>query len=246
MNNDNVLVVIPAFNEAANISNVLTEVINAHWPLLVINDGSTDQTAAICRSMSVSVLNLPINLGVGGALRAGFKYAVEHNYQAVVQIDADGQHPVNLIGSLVEHAQKEDAHLVVGSRFLSENTTMTISHIRKIAMRILATTASRASRVKITDATSGFRIITEPLLTEFSVNFASNYLGDTYEAIVAAGRAGYRVREIPAPISPRLIGESTASTRQAFLLTLKCCFVYLFHFHLRIGKCDDSHMRLGS
>jgi glycosyltransferase involved in cell wall biosynthesis len=244
VNKENVLVVIPAFNEQANVSYVLTQVLNAGWPVLVINDGSTDQTAAICRSMRVNVLDLPINLGVGGALRAGFRYAVENNYQAVVQIDADGQHPVDLIGSLVEYAQKEKTHLVIGSRFLSESTTMTVSRSRKIAMWILATTASRAAGSKITDATSGFRIITQPLLSEFSVNFASNYLGDTYEAIIAAGRAGYRVREIPAPLSPRLLGESTASTRQAFLLTLKCGFVYLFHFHLRIGKYHELHMRL--
>jgi glycosyltransferase involved in cell wall biosynthesis len=236
MNKENVLVVIPAFNEEANISHVLTQVLNAGWPVVVINDGSSDNTVGVCRGMGVKVLDLPINLGVGGALRAGFKYAVENNFDAVVQIDADGQHPVDAIGSLVNCAQDEDAHLVIGSRFLSDSTTMTVSKNRKIAMWVLATTASKATNCKITDATSGFRVITQPLLSEFSANFASNYLGDTYEAIIAAGRAGYRVREIPAPLGPRLMGESTASTSQAFLLTLKCGIVYLFHFHLRIGK----------
>lgn len=245
MNKEDVLVVVPAFNEEANVSHVLSQVLNAGWPVLVINDGSIDQTAAVCRSMGVNVLDLPINLGVGGALRAGFKYAVVNKFKAVVQIDADGQHPVELIGALVEHACSENAHLVIGSRFLSKNTTMTVSRSRKIAMWVLAVTASHATNSKITDATSGFRIITEPLLSEFSVSFASNYLGDTYEAIIAAGRAGYKVREIPAPLSPRLLGESTASTSQAFLLTLKCGFVYFFHFHLRIGKYKKLQPHLG-
>ncbi len=236
MNKKRVLVIIPAFNEEVIVSHVLTQVLNAGWSVLVINDGSTDNTAARSRDMGVKVLDLPINLGVGGALRVGFKYAVENDYEAVVQIDADGQHPVDAIGSLIDYAEKEDAHLVIGSRFLSHSTTMTVSRSRKIAMWILATTASRATKNKITDATSGFRIIAQPLLSEFSVNFASNYLGDTYEAIIAAGRAGYRVREIPAPLGPRLEGESTASTSRAFLLTLKCVFVYLFHFHLRLGQ----------
>lgn len=244
MNKEKVLVVIPAFNEEANISHVLSEVLNAQWAVLVINDGSTDQTSAMCHSMGVKVLDLPINLGVGGALRAGFKYAVKNDFEAVVQIDADGQHPVDLIDSLVEGINNESAHLVIGSRFLSNDTTMTVSRTRKIAMWVLASTASRATKSKITDATSGFRIITQPLLSEFSVNFASNYLGDTYEAIIAAGRAGYRVREIPAPLAPRLLGESTASTSQAFLLTLKCGFVYLFHFHLRIAKYHEPHISL--
>jgi glycosyltransferase involved in cell wall biosynthesis len=245
VNKEDVLVVVPAFNEEANVSHVLSQVLNAGWPVLVINDGSIDQTASVCRSMGVNVLDLPINLGVGGALRAGFKYAVLNKFKAVVQIDADGQHPVELIGALVEHARSENAHLVIGSRFLSKNTTMTVSRSRKIAMWVLAVTASHATKSKITDATSGFRIITEPLLSEFSVSFASNYLGDTYEAIIAAGRAGYKVREIPAPLSPRLLGESTASTSQAFLLTLKCGFVYFFHFHLRIGKYKKSQPHLG-
>jgi glycosyltransferase involved in cell wall biosynthesis len=238
---EKVLVIIPAFNEEEIISHVLTQVLNAGWPVLVVNDGSTDNTATMCRNMGVKVLDLPINLGVGGALRAGFKYAVENKFEAVVQIDADGQHPVDAIGSLVDCAYKENAHLVIGSRFLSDSTTMTVSKSRKIAMWILATTASRATKNKITDATSGFRVISQPLLSEFSMNFASNYLGDTYEAIISAGRAGYQVQEIPAPLGPRLKGESTASTSQAFLLTIKCGFVYLFHFHLRIGKYVEPH-----
>lgn len=245
MNKQDILVIIPAFNEEKNIPHVLSQVSDEGWHVLVINDGSVDRTAAICRDMGVPVLDLPINLGVGGALRAGFKYAVRNGFQAVVQLDADGQHPVNAIGQLVEYADKEKAHLVVGSRFLSDSTTMTLSRSRKIAMRILASTASHSIKNRVTDATSGFRIITQPLLSEFSEKFASNYLGDTYEAIIAAGRAGYRVREIPTPMGPRAFGQSSASTSLAFVLTLKCVFVYLFHFHLRLRRYVEETQRLG-
>lgn len=234
MNRKDVLVVIPAFNEERNISHVLTQVLAENWNVLVVNDGSTDGTVEACRQLGAKVLDLPINLGVGGALRAGFKYAIQNGFEAVVQLDADGQHPVHAIDDLLQSAINERAHLVIGSRFLSDATTMKVAKGRKAAMWILATTASRATNSKITDATSGFRIICQPLLLEFSNNFAYNYLGDTYEAILAAGRAGYVVREVPAPIGPRLVGESTASRSQAFLLTLRCGFVFLFHFHLRL------------
>ena len=134
---------------------------------------------------------------------------------------------------------------MIGSRSLSLETTMEISKIRKVAMWILAATASRAVGTRITDATSGFRVIVEPLLSEFSENFASNYLGDTYEAVIAAGRAGYIVREVPAQMGPRLVGESTASSGKAFALTVRCGFVYLLHLHLRLRKrvTDSTSIR---
>lgn len=239
MNKADVLVIIPAFNEEKNILHVLEQVLQDGWDVLVVNDGSTDHTAEYCRHQGVKVLDLPVNLGVGGALRAGFKFAVQNGYEAVVQLDADGQHPVSSIEQLLQSASNEKAHLVIGSRFLSEASTMKIPKSRKIAMWVLASTASRATNSRITDATSGFRIITKPLLAEFSENFAYNYLGDTYEAILAAGRAGYVVREIPAPIGPRLAGESSATRNQAFVLTVKCLFVFLFHFHLRLSANTD-------
>lgn len=237
---EDVLVVIPALNEQRTISRVVQQVRETGFDVLVVSDGSTDATADVSRRVGAQVMELPINLGVGGALRAGFKFAVRHGYSAVVQVDADGQHPVQEIIKLMNCSNLQGADMVIGSRFLTEETTMEITRTRSFAMRRLAASASRAAGTEITDATSGFRLIREPLLTEFSKNFASNYLGDTYEAIISAGRAGYRVREIAAPIAPRLEGQSSASTFHATVYTAKCLFNSILHFHLRLKQRNTN------
>ena len=230
----NTLVVVPALNEESSLASVIAEIKSCGYEGLVINDGSTDGTADVARASGARLLDLPINLGVGGALRAGFKYACERNFQAVVQVDADGQHPADEIVHLLNEANTSGAHLVIGSRFLSDGTSMEVGRVRRFVMRLLARSATNATQSPITDATSGFRIIQQPLLTEFSRTFAVNYLGDTYEALIAAGRAGYVVREIPAALRPRQNGESTASLVQAVTFTLKGLAVTALRIHPRI------------
>ena len=230
----NTLVVVPALNEEISLASVIAEVRSCGYEVLVINDGSTDGTADVARASGARLLDLPINLGVGGALRAGFKYACERNFQAVVQVDADGQHPADEIVHLLNEANSSGAHLVIGSRFLSDGTSMEVGRVRRFVMRLLARSATNATQSPITDATSGFRVIQQPLLNEFSRTFAVNYLGDTYEALIAAGRAGYVVREIPAALRPRLNGLSTASIAQAVSFTLKGLAVTALRIHPRI------------
>ena len=230
----NTLVVVPALNEESSLASVIAEIKSCGYQVLVINDGSTDGTADVARASGARLLDLPINLGVGGALRAGFKYACERNFQAVVQVDADGQHPADEIVHLLNEANTSGAHLVIGSRFLSDGTSMEVGRVRRFVMRLLARSATNATQSPITDATSGFRIIQQPLLTEFSRTFAVNYLGDTYEALIAAGRAGYFVREIPAALRPRQNGESTASLVQAVTFTLKGLAVTALRINPRI------------
>lgn len=230
----NVIVVVPALNEAASIADVLRSLKEHGCTAVVISDGSVDTTAAIARECGVAVLDLAINLGVGGALRAGFQYACRHGYEAVIQIDADGQHPVDHIDDLVFAANDLRADMVVGSRFVNGSATMQVNRVRRLTMRVLARSASRATRSPITDSTSGFRLIRQPLLGKFSQLFASNYLGDTYEALIAAGRAGYVVREIAAPIRERSIGESSSSTMQSFLQTIKVFTVAFLKLHTKI------------
>jgi glycosyltransferase involved in cell wall biosynthesis len=220
---NNVIVVVPALNEAASIADVLRSLKEHGCTTVVISDGSVDATAAIARECGVAVLDLAINLGVGGALRAGFQYACRHGYEAVIQID-----------DLIFAANDLHADMVVGSRFVNGSATMQVNGVRRLTMRVLAWSASRATRSPITDSTSGFRLIRQPLLGKFSHLFASNYLGDTYEALIAAGRAGYVVREIAAPIRERSIGESSSSTMQSFLQTVKVFTVALLQLHTRI------------
>jgi glycosyltransferase involved in cell wall biosynthesis len=229
-----VLIIVPAFNEAASIGDVISELKSHSYDILVVSDGSTDATGRIARTCGARVLDLPINLGVGGALRAGFRFAVAENYKAVVQVDADGQHPADEIADLITAANEHEAHMVIGSRFISAGTSMQVGAIRRIVMRVLARSSSKATGITITDTTSGFRIITQPLLSKFALSFPTNYLGDTYEAVVAAGRAGYKVVEIPAALRERAAGESTASIYQSVSFTIKGLVVALLRLHRRI------------
>ena len=239
LDKSNVLVMVPALNEEASVGQVLADLQDNGFHVLLISDGSLDETANIGRRVGVKVLELPINLGVGGALRAGFKFAVLRGYRAVVQVDADGQHPVEEIENLIRATNEQDAHMVIGSRFLMDEMTMEVSGIRRLAMRVLSRTASSATGTSITDSTSGFRLIQQPLLGEFAQQFANNYLGDTYESVISAGRGNYKVVEIPAGLLPREHGESTASTGSAVKFTLKGLGVATLGLHKRLNPIKN-------
>ena len=229
-----VLVVVPAWNEQASIAKVITELKHRGFDVLVVDDGSTDKTSFIARQNGAITIRLPFNLGVGGALRCGFKYAVQHGYDAVVQCDADGQHPVDHIELLISTATQGNFHMVIGSRFLNGEGLMELSLIRRLAMRILSRSASRASKTLITDATSGFRVIAAPLLNELAEKLPAYYLGDTYEALVSSGRAGYRIREIPAPLMEREHGKSSAHPVKAARLAVKAILSAILHVHQKL------------
>ena len=234
-----VLVVVPAWNEERSIGEVVTELRANDFEVLVVDDGSSDNTSSIAKSHGALVVRLPMNLGVGAALRCGFVFALRHGYDTVVQCDADGQHPVAHIKHLVDTVSNNNVHMVIGSRFKENAGAMRISFLRKVAMKILAQSATRATQTRITDATSGFRAIRIPLLNELAVNLPSYYLGDTYEALVSAGRAGYRVVEISAPITERLHGTSSARRATAVKLMSKALLSSVFRIHTRLAKSND-------
>jgi glycosyltransferase involved in cell wall biosynthesis len=237
---ENTLIIVPAYNEAGSIAEVINELKTFDYNVLVVSDGSRDDTCKIAREMGARVLELPVNLGVGGALRAGFRFAVKEKYRAIVQVDADGQHPAHQIADLLEAANQNFAHLVIGSRFLSSGTSMEVGITRRLVMRVLARSSSRATGINITDTTSGFRIICEPLLTKFSISFPTNYLGDTYEAVLAAGRSGYKVIEIPAALRERTAGRSTATIAQSVRFTVKGLVVATLRLHYRLDKYYEN------
>jgi glycosyltransferase involved in cell wall biosynthesis len=234
-----VLVVVPAFNEEKSIKKVVQELNTHGFDCVVIDDCSFDSTASLARDAGAFVLQHPFNLGVGGALRTGFKFAVRNGYQAVVQVDADGQHPAHQIHHLISATNETGADLVLGSRFITDDETMTIGRTRRLVMRILARVASNACNTKVTDSTSGFRLIRGQLLEEVSRKLPSNYLGDTFEALVAAGNAGYHIVEIPAQIVDRQHGFSSASRAEAMSFTLKGIAVALLKIHPQMTPKHD-------
>lgn len=229
------LVIVPALNEQETIHRVVSEIRAQQLDVLVIDDGSTDDTANRAESAGATVLRLPLNLGVGGALRAGFRFAVDNHYAAVVQVDADGQHPAGQIRDLIAAAEQHHAHLVIGSRYLSPDTKLKPTASRRFAMRLLSKMVSRAVGHTITDSTSGFRIICEPLLSEFAHNFPVYYLGDTFEAVLIAARANYTLKEIPADLSPRLSGKPSSGLLKSLLSVAKVSLIAVMRLHPKVN-----------
>lgn len=208
-------VIIPAFNEAEALPATLRELRTARPDLhvIVIDDGSRDRTAELARSAGVDVLSLPYNLGIGGALRLGFRYAVEYGYERALQFDADGQHDPNEIAALLAPLD-DGADLVIGSRFAGRGDYK-VGRGRGVAMRLLRSLAMRLAGQRFSDTSSGFRAFSRPMLERFSVDYPIEYL-DSVEALVFACRAGYDVREIPTTMRDRSAG--TASNRRFRLL----------------------------
>ena len=200
------LVVVPAFNEAESISKVILD-IKENIPtadILVVDDGSSDQTAAVANGYDVPVLSLPFNVGVGGALRAGFLYASRNSYSQVLQIDADGQHKASEAKSLLSSA--DGFEIVIGSRFATADSNYSASFLRRIAMRWLAMLISRICKTRLTDVTSGFRLTSGPAIELFSKEYPVEYLGDTVESLVLAHKAGFTIKEVPVVMAQRVTG----------------------------------------
>jgi glycosyltransferase involved in cell wall biosynthesis len=223
----NTLVIVPAYNEQDSIVSVIEEIKTAGFPFVVIDDGSTDETRNRAIGAGARTISLPFNAGVGGSLKCGFQYAVKHGYEAVIQCDADGQHPGDQIQSLVDEANRMSSNLVVGTRYLNVGTQMELSLIRRAAMHFLARIASKITNTAVSDTTSGFRLISGPLLEEFSASFPNYYLGDTFESLVVALRRGHLYSEIGVKMKNREFGDSTASTIHAISSITKVLFIVL-------------------
>jgi len=200
------LVAIPAWNEQGSIADVIGKVRTHHADvdILVVDDGSTDETAALAAAAGARVVSLPFNVGVGGAMRTAFLYAQRHAYRAVVQVDADGQHdPADLqrvLDGLV------DADVVVGTRFHPESMYF-VGGPRRWAMVLLSRALSRMNRGRISDPTSGFRSAGPRAIALFAVEYPADYLGDTVGSLAIAIRRGLVIRETPVTMYFRQTGR---------------------------------------
>ncbi|MDX3527714.1 glycosyltransferase family 2 protein [Streptomyces sp. ID05-39B] len=211
-----VLIIMPAWNEADGVADVIKEV---HTTLpgvdvLVVDDGSVDETSAVARAAGATVMTLPYNLGVGGAMRAGYRYAHDRGYDVAIQVDADGQHDPRNVPELLERLDQAD--LIIGARFAGTGEYETRGP-RKWAMVVLAFWLSRMARSKLTDVTSGFRACNRDLINVFARWYPVEYLGDTVESTIAVVRAGYRIDQVPVSMRPRTTGTPSQSPWKATL-----------------------------
>ncbi|GEK84943.1 glycosyltransferase family 2 protein [Microbacterium aerolatum] len=214
-----VLVVVPALNEEDSVADVVRDVSSAlpGARCLVIDDGSTDRTGSRAREAGADVLTLPFNIGVGGAMRAGFRFARDHGFDVVVQVDADGQHDPGAIPGLIKLLGEAD--IVIGARFAGVGD-YGVRGPRRWAMRILARVLTRVARTPLTDVTSGFKAAGPRAVELFARTYPAEYLGDTIEALVIGARAGLRILQLPVAMRPRQGGEpSHRPVKAAIYLT---------------------------
>lgn len=199
------LIVMPAYNEEEAVAAVVREVFEKvpGVAVLVVDDGSQDATSREAAAAGATVLQLPINLGVGGAMRAGFKYALSQGFANVVQVDSDGQHDPAGIATLVERLATHD--LVLGARFAGVGD-YTVKGPRHWAMLVLSGILSRLTKTKLTDTTSGFRASGPRAVALFAQHYPSEYLGDTVESLVIASRAKLTVTQVGVAMRPRAGG----------------------------------------
>lgn len=207
-----VLAVVPALNEAATVAGVVAATRDELGAdVLVVDDGSSDATATEAAKAGATVARHPFNLGVGVAMRTGFRYAARHGYDALVQVDADGQHPPDEAVGLVSQVLAGDADIVVGSRFAGDGPPpYPVSLVRRGAMRVLARRVSRRLGVPITDATSGLRAFGPAAIDRLADAYPGAYLSDTVETLLLAGQWGLRVEEVPVTMHPRAGGEASS------------------------------------
>lgn len=211
------LLIIPALNEEAALPAVLKEVLTAlpGVDVLVVDDGSVDATAAVARQHGAVVARLPFNLGTGGALRTGFRYAVEHDYDYAIQFDGDGQHDPGEVATLIAELDK-GCDLVIGSRFSQDTDGYHVGRVRGGAMGLLRTTLRLLTGRSFSDTSSGFRGFSRPALELFARHYPVDYLSDTVEALLLACYAGLDVVEVPVNMRERAAG--LASNRNVRLL----------------------------
>lgn len=214
------LVIIPAYNEQDNILDTIADIQHnaGDVDFLVVNDCSTDHTRSILHRAGVRYLDLPVNLGIGGGVQAGYLYALEHDYDIAVQFDGDGQHDASYISELIAPIENGQADVVIGSRFLQKEGFQS-SSMRRVGIRFLSGLIRLLCHVQINDVTSGMRAVNRDMIREFSRNYAQDY--PEPEAILSAGLLGARIAEVPVCMRERQNGVSSINALKSVYYMIK-------------------------
>lgn len=202
------LIIIPAYKEADNIEKLVDNII-VNYPMydyVIVNDGSRDATRSICQKKGYKFLDLPINLGIGGAVQTGYKYAEREGYDIAIQIDGDGQHDVSHLDKVIEPIQNGQADIVIGSRFIQKEGFQS-SSMRRFGIRFLSGLIHLCTGKKILDVTSGYRAVNQKFISLYAGNYPSDY--PEPEAIVAAVMHRGTIMEVPVVMKERQKGTSS-------------------------------------
>ena len=222
------LVIIPAFNEQAAIVPFVEELktVCPACDLIVINDCSRDETGALCRAHGYPTVNLPVNLGIGGAVQTGYLYALENDYDIAVQMDGDGQHDPRDLAALLAPIERGEADLAIGSRFVTGEGFQS-TWLRRLGISILRGAVRLRTRHTVTDPTSGFRAANRRVIELFAHDYAQDY--PEPESLVTALKSGARVCDVPAAMRARQGGASSISEWKSVYYMLKVTLAVLLH-----------------
>ena len=206
------LIIVPAYNEASNIAGVIKELhqVDTDLDILIVNDGSTDATSRLARGYEdVVVVDLPKNLGIGGAVQTGFKYAARQGYRQAMQFDGDGQHLAAEIPKMLKTLEQSRCQMVIGSRFIEKNDGFRSTFVRRLGIRIFDRLNSLLIRQRITDNTSGFRLYDRDAIEFLALHYPVDY--PEPEAVILLGKNGFRISEVAVEMRQRQGGDSSIS-----------------------------------
>ena len=221
-----VLIIIPAYNEEKSIQKVVDNIEKnySQYDYVVINDGSKDKTRDLCRKMGYQYINLSINLGIGGAVQTGYRYARDKEYDIAVQMDGDGQHDIAYLEKMLEILEKDEADIVIGSRFL-EREGFQSSAARRTGIKILSALIFMCTGKMIKDVTSGFRAVNKQFIEVYADNYPTDY--PEPEAIVEAVMHGGRISECPVVMKERESGTSSINFVKSIYYMIKVTLAIL-------------------
>lgn len=222
--------IVPAYNEENTIGSVVRRIqaLGEGYDAIVVNDDSSDRTFSIAHQEGATVIDLPCNLGIGGAVQTGFLYALRNGYDACVQVDGDGQHPTEKIPYLLKTLFEEDLDVVIGSRFI-EKTGYDISFMRRIGIGIISLFLKMFTGISVKDSTSGFRAINARATRLFANNYPQDY--PEPESLIFAHKYGFKIKEVPAEMTNRLHGISSITPVKSgyyMIKVLLAMFIDLF------------------
>ena len=220
------LVIIPAFNEEGNLDKTIRDIQeNApDFDYVIINDCSTDRTLELCRERGYSYLNLPVNLGIGGAVQTGYRYAYFHGYDVAVQFDGDGQHSARFLEEMVAKMEENGSDMVIGSRFI-EKEGFQSSALRRVGIQYFTVLIRILTGKTITDPTSGMRMINRRLLQKFTDDYPKDY--PEPESVVTILSEKFKVTEMPVLMNEREEGVSSISMGKSIYYMIKVSFAIL-------------------
>lgn len=241
-NKRRILLIIPAYNEEENIESVVNN-IQQNYPqydYVIVNDGSRDRTEEICEDNEYRLLNLPLNLGIGGAVQTGYRYALKNHYDIAIQIDGDGQHDIAYVEKLIEPILSGDADITIGSRFI-EKEGFQSSTTRRMGISFLSGLIHLLCFQKVRDVTSGFRAVNKKFIKLYAENYPSDY--PEPEAIVAAIMHRGKIIEVPVIMKERAGGSSSINLRRSVYYMIKVTLAILvcrISFGIRRGRKNDT------